>query len=571
MKIPNDPMQRIQFYQRVLQQCLVSQNNRIPAYRRLRNYYLFGTEEGTQAPFNKIQPTIQLLKSFIYSAETTKFNLQLGATVHPDELRKVSILNEEINDQWHDSDTDLIIGDAIQWSYVYNTMILKIVWDDGIKVYSIEPDCFGVFREDINQLNRQEAVVHIYMIPKSELERIIETHPHKDIVDQQIAVNNAAAPDSSFPSGLQRLMISKSTPNMIGSVAGGVGGMASTHDYVPDIDYDGVTMYELYIWNDDEQDYQIVTLADPGIVIYDRKNFLVPKKLPFVQICPEPLPFYFWGQSFTARLTPLQDWHSLRIAQLKDMMNRQVDPPRAASGSGPIREEKYAALRKAGGYLDLGINGKIEDLSPKMPTNMFAEIEKIEEMFNETAGVNNIMQGKGESGVRSRGQADLMARLSSSRPRQASLIIEDALEQLATLVLRLHQEFSDKKYLTDETLSDGSPMTFVAKQFTTDYIVKVDAHSSSPIFIEDKKSDAQVLLKAQCIDREDFLRLYDPPGLQQLVRKLKIRIDDEKKQMQMQQQMMQMGMAGQGRPPSPGAQQGAANLRGEKGIEQASE
>lgn len=569
MKIPKEPMERMEFYRRVLQQCLVSQQSRIPVYRRLRNYFLFGTAEGPLTEFNKIQPTIQLLKSFIYSAETTRFNLQLGETVNKDELKKVPILNAEINDQWHDTDTDLIVGDAIQWAYVYNSMFLKAIWDNGTKIYSIEPDCFGVFREDIPQLNRQEAVVHIYSIPKSELERQLEIHPQKHSIDLQLSVSQSAAPDSAFPSGLQRLMISKTTPNMIGSVAGGVAGLGATYDYVPEIDYDAIIMYELYVWDTEKADYQIVTLADPGVVIYDRPNFLVPKRLPFIQICPEPLPFYFWGQSFVQRLCMLQDWHSLRIAQIKDIMNRQIDPPRSVKSTGPVSTEKYAAMKKAGGYFDVGLAGDVKDHPPSVSeSNLFAELDKIEEMFNETAGVNNIMQGKGEAGVRSKGQAELMSRLSSSRPRQASLVVEDALEQLATLMLRLNQEFSDKKYITDETLSDGSPMPFVAKQFTTDFIVKVDAHSSSPIFVEDRKADAQVLLKAQCIDREDFVRMYDPPGMQQILRKLEKRIEEEKRAAQIEQQMQQQGMAQQGRPPQPGENQAASNVRNNRSLQQ---
>jgi hypothetical protein len=33
---------------------------------------------------------------------------------------------------------------------------------------------------------------------------------------------------------------------------------------------DVVEMKELWLWNDEEEDYQVVTLAAPGIVIYDR-------------------------------------------------------------------------------------------------------------------------------------------------------------------------------------------------------------------------------------------------------------------------------------------------------------
>jgi hypothetical protein len=58
-------------------------------------------------------------------------------------------------------------------------------------------------------------------------------------------------------------------------------------------------MYELWVWNDETQDYQVVTMADPDIFIYDRPgaSVFLRGELPFVQICPNPQFDYYWGQS----------------------------------------------------------------------------------------------------------------------------------------------------------------------------------------------------------------------------------------------------------------------------------
>src|ERR1700677_4040795 len=119
MKIPTDAVDREQFYQNVMNKCLITRSEREAFYRQLQSYFLFGGQEGTQAEYNKIQPTILLLTSFIYSAETTKFLIQLGATVPKSELQKVPVLSQEINDLWHDSDTDLSTNDAIMWAFCY--------------------------------------------------------------------------------------------------------------------------------------------------------------------------------------------------------------------------------------------------------------------------------------------------------------------------------------------------------------------------------------------------------------------------------------------------------------------
>ena len=69
--------------------------------------------------------------------------------------------------------------------------------------------------------------------------------------------------------------------------------------------------------------------------------------------------------------------------------------------------------------------------------------------------------------------------------------------------------------------TEGQP--FIAEQFTKDYVVKVDAHSNSPIFTEDMRQLAFNLYKAQAIDKESLLDLLEPPMKQLLIDKLKKR------------------------------------------------
>ena len=94
-------------------------------------------------------------------------------------------------------------------------------------------------------------------------------------------------------------------------------------------------------------------------------------------------------------------------------------------------------------------------------------------------------------------------------------VVEDSLEKVATLYLRLMQVYNPTHY------KDSEGVPFIAEQFTKDYVVKVDAHSNSPIFTEDLKELAFNLFKAQAIDRESLLDLLEPPMKQLLKDKLK--------------------------------------------------
>jgi len=86
---------------------------------------------------------------------------------------------------------------------------------------------------------------------------------------------------------------------------------------------------------------------------------------------------------------------------------------------------------------------------------------------------------------------------------------------MATMYLKAMQMYDATKF----TDADGNK--FIANQFTKDYVVKVDAHSNSPIFTEDLRSLAFELFKAQAIDRESLLDLLEPPMKQELKDRLK--------------------------------------------------
>jgi hypothetical protein len=281
---------------------------------------------------------------------------------------------------------------------------------------------------------------------------------------------------------------------------------------------DTIEMKELWCWNDETSDYQVVTMAMPGIIVYDRpgSSLFLKGECPFVQICPNPQYDYYWGQSEVQRLVLLQALRNQRMNDILDLQSKQVNPPTALTGFSGILDEKNFALNRAGGLLATDMpNAKVERLSPELPSNLYDTLREIDEMFAEVSGITSVLSGRGESGVRSQGHASQLARLGSSRAKKRALVVEDALEKVATLYLRLMQAYNPTHYRDTENIP------FITEQFTKDFVVKVDAHSNSPIFTEDLKELAFNLFKAQAIDRESLLDLLEPPMKQLLKDKLK--------------------------------------------------
>ena len=531
MRIPDDPVQREYFYNDLVDKCSVSIQERTGTYDSLRSYYLFGS--GLDAPpayYNKIYPHIDQLSSFLYSAETTRFTIALGSSVNAHEQTKIPALTGALNDDWLNSNADQVFAQALNWALCYNSTFIKLIQKNGLHPYMVDPRCIGVYREDTPYTDRQEALIQIYYITRSELYARLYSHPNRDALLARLQLGQSQ--QNQVPDGIQRLILSATDPTMYGNVNLNIAGM---QQYKARVAEDTIKMTELWVWNDHTDDYQCVTIADPNVIIYDRagESMFLKGELPFIQLCPTPQYDYYWGISEVARLVFLQDMRNKRMTEILDLLSKQVTPPTALIGFTGLLDEKNFALNRVGGLLSTDMpNAKVEQLAPSIPNDLFREIAQIDQMFEEASGIVNVLQGRGESGVRSAGHASQLARLGSSRAKKRALIIEDALEKMATLYLKAMQTYSDRIY-TDDT---GNK--FIADQFTKDFVVKVDAHSNSPIFTEDLRSLAFALADRGAITKERLIDILEPPMKQLLkedLRKME-QLNQAAQQMQKQQQ-----------------------------------
>jgi len=525
MRIPTEHNAREQFYRDLIEKCSISLPERKGDYSSLRSWFLFGSgPEESPCIFNKIYPHIDQLTSFLYSAETTRFSINTGAGVPNSEQIKIPKLTAALNDEWLNSNADQVFSNALTWALVYNTTYIKLVVNNGIHPYMIEPSAIGVLREDTPYTDRQEAIIQTYYITKSELYNRLYSHPKRDQIVKRVSTNVHSKTDD-IPEGLDRIVMSQTNPTLYGTVNLDLYGM---NRYKARVAEETVKMTELWAWNDETKDYQVVTMADPDIIIYDRPgaSVFLRGELPFVQICPNPQYDYYWGQSEVQRLVFLQQLRNQRMTEILDILAKQVNPPTTLTGFTGILDEKNFALNRAGGLLASDMpNAKAERLAPQMPPDLFEVIHEVDAMFSEASGISNILSGKGEAGVRSAGHASQLARVGSSRAKKRALIVEDSLEKVATLYLKLMQAYDNTHFV------DEYDNKFIAEQFTKDYVVKVDAHSNSPIFTEDLRQLAFNLFKAQAIDKESLLDLLEPPMKQLLKERLKKReLENPKKE-----------------------------------------
>ena len=513
MKIPHNPIERDLFFSEVIDKCNCSVEERKREYSVLRNFFLFGCgPDEDEAEFNKIAPSIDLLSSFLFAAETTKFSTHFAADEDESEYDKLEVFNRAVNDEWLNSNADMVFGTALVWALVYNTMFIKLrVAQNQLMPYAVDPGSMGVLREDVAFSDRQDAICMTFYTTKDQLRNDLADHPSRESLLQAMDASRVQPEDR--PSGLDRVITSAVSPNMVGNA---ITTVMSRNQYLPVVEEDLIEMQELWLWDDEVSDYRVVTRCQNSATVYDRPNFWISGEHPFIQICPSPMYAYYWGQSEVQGLIGLQRMRNHRLNQISELLDKQAKPPKAAIGMGGMLEEKLYALNIAGGIATSNEPmGKIQEFAPSISPDLYKEITEIDQMFAERTGLQNILQGKGEVGVRSGRQTSELARLSSSRIRKRALVIEDALEKMATMYGKFLRHYRKTNYV------DAKGVPFTANQFPADFVVKVDAHSNSPIFVEDRKNLAAELLEAHAIDRESFLEMLDPPNKELLKRRLK--------------------------------------------------
>ena len=95
------------------------------------------------------------------------------------------------------------------------------------------------------------------------------------------------------------------------------------------------------------------------------------------------------------------------------------------------------------------------------------------------------------------------------------------LTALATKYFKVMRKYGTDRLMTVPAEGKGGPVPFVLSQMPHDTQIEVDAHSNSPLFVEDQKNLAADLFKAKAIDRATLIEMVDPPMKAVMLRNLK--------------------------------------------------
>lgn len=518
MRFSREPFRlRAEVYE-IAEACRASQATRGSFYRNCWNLYLYGSNATNQAKANKIMPTVDRRTSFLYAPDQVRFWAELSKDeTNTEQFNRIESVTDAVSDYYADCGLDLQFDEAVKWSQVYNAMHIglfaepRAIDSDGERTYSIQsylihPEHFGVFNESVPDLNRQEAVCMTSFMTEMEIKRKFWGHPKYESFSFAQGSENQAHQGLVFVSSAS----ATSAQGFASPLSGGMFYYDPDNGQMP-----RYAVHSLYCWDDLRADWRVFTMTEKEI-IWDHPITLsgVSGRLPFIKVCPQPLPFYYWGRSLVDSLGPLQEWYTTRLVQTDILWQKILRPPKVVFGVGQLPEDREGALNRPGGINYFGMKGTqdMQEFQPQLPNSALLMLDEVANQFVDMSGMRQAMFGKQEPGNRTEGMQANMLRVSASEVLRIALNVERQVEDAASLLWSYIARYSKTK-LPELDAMTGSPTGnfFLPAEFSDEVKIKVDGHSSSPIYVQDHAQMIQALFRMGAIDQKTAVRLLHPP------------------------------------------------------------
>ena len=570
MKLPAKTDDLISWTRERIEECFVSVESRRALYRDFKNIFYTGTRDGSGAKHNKVFAHVDKLSSYLFSPAEVRFALDFHDVDHALWKKKAEVAGRHLNRLVSRRRIDTTISEAVLWSLVKGVTIARVNWGHGgFEPWVIQPEFFGVMNESEPSLDRQECFCVTSLITEAALGRLLNNNPRRNEIMSRIGgsfdssqlremggsggggfgvVGGGTWPNGGI--GVPGLSTSPSPQMASASLAVQMGPMLA-----PEVEARLIELHELWVWDDDGDDWTTIQYAEPGLIFegrYQRRNLSgVKGEHPFVRFCSNEVPNYFWGRSEIAGVALLQMMLNARIDNVDALYRLAANPPRTFRGFSGLTPEKAKALQTAGSVLTDGAPASttaIDTMKSEIPQGYMEYIRAIENWFDEAGGFTAILSGQGEPGVRAGTHANTLLRTSTPRLRDRALLVEKQCAEVGDLAFHLLAAKDATVFTVHApTPPKGGVMGMIAKltqaespdeeqfllaQLPKDASVVVDSHTSSPAFSGEAEAKAFQLHRSGAISPEDLLRLTHPPMEDELIANLRERQAGQSRQME---------------------------------------
>jgi len=553
--IPQTEAKLIPWVRDLVDECSVSIDDRRNEASNLRRaFYTGNIDETFPSKHNKCYALVDTKASYLFSPSDVRFKIEFDGADEPEWAPKATKAGHKLTTALSAGGCELAVSQAVETALVEKSCFIKL----GCKmapVQGMEKPNFsrfqpsivrqpfiGVQREDVTDLDDQDAFVHFYYLTPRQFQRLIYNHPERDSIVAKAmgsAINRKAAGELGEDGYFYELVLGgaaggASPLSTSSTPTGARGAIPNLLNPLPspqlsaNVAVDLIRVCELWVWNDEQDDWTTIRYVEPDIILEGAKRHRnlsdIPGHHPFVKICPNETVGYFFGRSELSNVMALQAVINKRTQDIDTIFHLMTNPPKAFIGFTGLTPEKQMAMLSNCAHVFMDEpQGKVENLAPTMPENYLAYLAWLDNCFEEAAGLNGLLQGKGEPGVRSGAQAGQMLRTSTPRLRDQAFAVEGQVGALGTLGLKMMQAKDAR------VLRTPKGQEFVMSQLPSDASVAVDAHTSSPAFSGDNNNLMFALAKLGAVGPVELLQAVHPPNQDELVRKAEEREESKQK------------------------------------------
>ena len=558
IKLPKDETSLVGHARDIIDQCKVSVPARAMYCRLMSAIMETGRPDGNgpRAQINMLYSVIDKIAALLFSPAEMRFAISFEDEYPENVLVRGRKAAELVTNHWKRRGVDMLFARAVFWALEYGCMVLKQYPANpsqpaNIRASLVPPWQFGVLNESRLELDAQPAMVETIQMTLPEVWRRIYWRPDAKTLFERIKQHaNKGQVEDSFDSTFNHPVLSTSqlqTGNvgMTRPLPGGIvqlGGSPNQYMIGTQVAADLVKMHELWLWQG--TDYATIQIIDPDILLTSttQDNILVPGATdsglhPYSVIRPNESG-NFWGRSELADIIEPQGTLAIQADDVQRLWGLQIDKIIATTGDG-ITDEVYAELRQSGWQtnkvLRAGMGEEIKDLTPPFPENAIPMLEFQMRVIEKLAGLDNVLSGRGEPGVRAGNHGGMLMRTASPPLRDRSLLLERQAAAAGDLTLSLMEAKDDRIWHTDPDREEAS--AFRLGDLPDDRFVEVDSHSSSPIWLDDQLQAVNFAMAHGLLDPEDAIDYMPLANKDLLKRKLR---DKEKQQQHILQQLMQV-------------------------------
>lgn len=501
--VPKNKAELLDLANMLVEQCRVSVGQRSAYYRMMNAIAETGRYDGSKALINMLHKHLERTASHLFSPVMLRFMLDYERPQNKVAYARAQETAKVLTRTWERNRTGTTFHRGVFESLKYGACLHKqwpqmdgpwqeqAVYNDKL----VMPWQFGVYREDENLLDRQEALCETITLTMPEVWQRIYHLPDANKLFLKIKSHAHAGQSAADPASFFHQILSTNQLDTTSSQTtrpGGIMQLNSDPNYAvmgPVIAADTVQMHEL--WVKDEEDYTTIQLVEPDIIIapqFKHSNLLISgsRQQPYRLIQPNEVSNWFWGRSELVDLVEPQSLLAQWSDDAKRLFGLQVDKILGFVGETGMTDELYGQFRQAG-YTNLPLGGDIKDITPKFPPETLPMLKFLMETINWLGGFPELMQGRGEQGVRSQAHAETLLKTASPTLRDRSLIVEQQCAVAADLTLEIMQAKDQQHYWlkADDPIKDVEETKFLLADLPDDRRVTVDSHSSSPIFADE--------------------------------------------------------------------------------------